>query len=242
MAWIDKTTEAIKVSHSETTDFIYQHPSAPLKTTVTTDVTIYRGLTQDAAAALAKSLVSSASLKTVFYYGGSAVSGEVVVALSGSKTDVQAERVDETCQWQVTATETTYKPDGGDAWSTSNTNDIVTSTTKSASLTFCGVAYTPTYYTDFYGHKTVTGTTAIPVWQGEETTSVTKRVAKEPSIAFKTTANPSGQVTSEGQVTYGDKDYGQVTAKAGTRVTVSATMLPQNKGWSVTTTTTIFTA
>ncbi len=240
MAWVDKTTEAIAVSHSETTDFLYQHPTAPLKTTVTTDVTIYRGLTEDAAKTLASNLVNSADLTTKFYYGGSAVSGEVVVALSGSKTDVRAERVDETCQWQVTATKTTYKPDGGTAWSDSN-GEVVTSKTKSASVTFCGVAYTPTYYIDFYGHKTVTGTTAIPVWQGEETTSETKRVAKEPSIAFKTTANPSGQVTAEGQVTYGDKDYGQVTAKAGTRVTVSATMLPQGKGWSVTTTTTLFT-
>ena len=235
MAWIDKTTEAIKVSHSETTDFLYQHPDAPLKTTVTTDVTIYRGLTQDAAAALAKLLVSSASLKTVFYYGGSDVSGEVVVALSGSKTDVQAERVDETCQWQVTATTTTYTPGGGTAWSTSGLGEVVTSKTKSASATFCGVAYTPTYHTDFYGHKTVTGTTPIYVWQGEETTSETKRVASEPAVSV------TNGVNAEGQYVFGDKDYGQVSKRVGTRVTISATMLPQNKGWSVTTTTTEFT-
>ena len=234
MAWKDEATEAIGVSHSETTDFLYQHPTAPLKTTVTTDVTIYRGMTQDAAAALAKSLVSSASLKTVFYYGGSDVSGEVVVALSGSKTDVRAERVDEACQWQVTATETTYKPDGGDAWSTSNTGDVVTSKTKSASATFCGVAYTPTYHVDFYGHKTVTGTTPIYVWQGEETTSETKRVTSEPEVSVT-------NVNAEGQYVFGDKDYGQVSKRIGTRVTISATMLPQGKGWSVTTTTTKFT-
>lgn len=98
MAWLgtntDKTADAasakVKVSHSETTDYLYQHPDAPLKTTVTTDVTLYRGLTEAAADALASSLVKSSDLTVVFYYGGASVSGEVVAALSGSKTDVQA--------------------------------------------------------------------------------------------------------------------------------------------------------
>lgn len=241
MAWLDAKTDTAAdaayakalVSQSETTDFLYQHPSKPLKTSVKTEVTLYRGLTQEAATALATSLVSSSDLKTVFYYGDGDVSGEVVVALSGSKTDVQAQRADETGQWQVTATKTTYAPATTTGWSASNGGSVVTSKTKSASATFCGVAYSPTYHTDFYGHKTVTGTTAVYVWQGEETTSETKRVSTEPTVTVS-------QVSAEGQYTFGDKDYGQVTKRLGTRVTVSATLLPQGRGWSVTTTTTVF--
>ena len=241
MAWLetntDRTADAasakLLVSQSETTDYLYQHPDAPLKTTVKTEVTLYRGLTQEAATALATSLVKSGDLKVVFYYGNGTVNGEVVAALSGSKTDVQAQRTDETGQWQVTATKTTYTPSGG-SWSTSNGGSITISKTKSASATFCGVAYTPTYHIDFYGHKTVNGTTAFAVVQFEATTVTTERVASEPTVSVSETK-------PEGQVTYGDKDYGQVTKRMGTRIAISASMLPQGKGWSVTTTTTEFT-
>ena len=241
MAWLETNTDGtadaasakLLVSQSETTDYLYQHPDAPLKTTVKTEVTLYRGLTQEAATALATSLVKSGDLKVVFYYGNGTVNGEVVAALSGSKTDVQAQRTDETGQWQVTATTTTYTPDGKN-WSKSGSGSYTISKTKSASATFCGVAYTPTYHIDFYGHKTVTGTSPVYVWQGEETTSVTERQGTEPTVSVS-------QVDAEGQVTFGDKDYGQVTKRLGKRVTISASMLPQNKGWSVTTTTTVFT-
>ena len=241
MAWLetntDRTADAasakLLVTQSETTDYLYQHPDAPLKTTVKTEVTLYRGLTQEAATALATSLVKSGDLKVVFYYGNGTVNGEVVAALSGSKTDVQAQRTDETGQWQVTATTATYTPDGKN-WSTSGSGSVTTSKTKSASATFCGVAYTPTYHVDFYGHKTVNGTTALAVVQFEATTVTTERVASEPTVSVSET-RPVGQVT------FGDKDYGQVTKRLGTRIAVSASMLPQNKGWSVTTTTTVFT-
>ena len=242
MAWLETNTDGtadaasakLLVSQSETTDYLYQHPDAPLKTTVKTEVTLYRGLTQEAATALATSLVKSGDLKVVFYYGNGTVNGEVVAALSGSKTDVQAQRTDETGQWQVTATTTTYAPEESENWSKNNGGKITTSKTKSASATFCGVAYFPTYHVDFYGHKTVTGTKALDVVQYEATTVTTERVASEPTVSVSETR-------PEGQVTFGDKDYGQVTKRLGTRIAVSASMLPQNKGWSVTTTTTEFT-
>ena len=240
MAWLETNTDGtadaasakLLVSQSETTDYLYQHPDAPLKTIVKTEVTLYRGLTQAAATALATSLVKSGDLKVVFYYGNGTVNGEVVSALSGSKTDVQAQRTDETGQWQVTATTTTYTPDGKN-WSKSGSGSYTISKTKSASATFCGVAYTPTYHIDFYGHKTVTGTSASAVVQFEATTVTTERVASEPTVSVSETR-------PEGQVTFGDKDYGQVTKRLGTRIAVSASMLPQGKGWSVTTTTTVF--
>lgn len=243
MAWLDtdtdKTADAasakVLVSQSETTDFLYQHPTYPLKTTVTTEVTLYRGLTEKAATTLVTALAKADDIKVVFYYGSADVDGEVVVALSGTKTDAQAQRADETGQWQVTATKTTYAPSAGSGWNTSNADSVTTSETVSASCSFCGIAYTPKYHIDFYNHKTVIGTTAQIVEQYEVTTVTTVRQSNKPNITF----GPD-DVRPEGQATFGDKDYGQVSKRVGTRVTVSATKLPQGRGWSVTTTTTVF--
>ena len=246
MSWLSLTTDSaansagakVLQSYAKNSTVAAEHDTYPVYQNETVTTTVYRGLTESAAKTLADSLKAD-TVKAVYLYGQLETTSEaVVVVLSGTRTNVRAERADESAQWQTVAESTAYSYTAdATAWATtlpsSSSAAAVVSESTQTSLTYVG------YH--FHSATTVTnvdGTTSYfhpkfeKIWQKEETTTKTVR----------SSAKSAASATAEEVSYYANFDgNGGVEVRTGTRTVISSAKLPNNRGYLTTTTTTVFT-
>lgn len=233
MGW-SSTGADVSTSKSVQYNTIVQYP--PLTQKVTTTTTVVRGLTEGDAKTLVDEKAKISGLTAKVYYGNSSTSeGSMAVVLTGTKIEAAASRADESCQWQVTITETNFASPEGTNWSATATDNIEVSTSKSISAYYAGTAYTPTYHIDISGNKRVKSVVATHYTQVENTTVKTTRVKTEPTLSAG-----SAYCASGGWIMKGDAEYGQIQVKSGTRITTTASKTMLSGVWIVTITTTTY--